>query len=292
MTLSADLAGPILAACRQFEASLAGAWSKAFGTPTEMPAARMEELAYAGPDPQWQAAGLVLLFHIGDSAAVAVLAEQSGLIPDWAKSREVAAQQRLAQLANELGAAIFPEGLHPERCRGGYVDNLAEAIARGSIDSNATSLQCELTSGEKGGLVRLIWPATTADAILAQSPDREGAGRETVSQSAGREPTDGGDFEQNLSQLPAYIRSLLRISVPVSVHLATTRQPVSRVLNIGPGSIIQFSKNCEHPLTLCVGNQPIAAGQAVKVGEKFGLKLSSMALPGERFLALRRKSGS
>jgi flagellar motor switch/type III secretory pathway protein FliN len=64
------------------------------------------------------------------------------------------------------------------------------------------------------------------------------------------------------------------------------------VLNIGPGSIIQFEKNCEQPLTLCVGNQPVAQGEAVKVGEKFGIKLTSMVLPGEKFIALRGKPKS
>ena len=64
----------------------------------------------------------------------------------------------------------------------------------------------------------------------------------------------GDDFElaQRLTQLPGYSRSLLRIQVPVVAMLATTRQPVSRVLELAPGTILHFSKPCDEPLSLYV----------------------------------------
>ena len=36
-------------------------------------------------------------------------------------------------------------------------------------------------------------------------------------------------------------------------------------------------------LDLETGNQSIAVGEAVKVGDKFGLRITSMVLPDERF---------
>jgi len=88
-------------------------------------------------------------------------------------------------------------------------------------------------------------------------------------------------------QLPNYTRSLLKIRVPLSVTLATKKQPVGQILELGPGSIIQFEKSCEEMLDLNVGNLAIARGEAVKVGEKFGLRVMSLTLPGERFKAVR-----
>ena len=88
------------------------------------------------------------------------------------------------------------------------------------------------------------------------------------------------------ARLPSYSRSLLRIRVPVTVTLAAKRQPVSRIVELGQGSIIQFEKPCDETLDLQVGGHTIAAGEAVKVGDKFGLRITSIILPGERFLPL------
>jgi flagellar motor switch protein FliN len=91
----------------------------------------------------------------------------------------------------------------------------------------------------------------------------------------------------SVSDLPIYSRSLLRIQVPVVVTLAQKRQPLGRVIELGPGSIIHFDKSCEEMLDLEVGGLPVAHGEAVKVGDKFGLRITSIILPGERFQPLR-----
>ncbi len=92
-----------------------------------------------------------------------------------------------------------------------------------------------------------------------------------------------------LASLPPYARSLLRIRVPVMVTLATTRLSLKRILQLGPGSIVPLEKSCEEPLTLQVGNHDLAVGEAVKVGDKFGLRINSMVMPEEKFLAIRGK---
>jgi flagellar motor switch/type III secretory pathway protein FliN len=84
---------------------------------------------------------------------------------------------------------------------------------------------------------------------------------------------------------------LLKIKVPVVASLATTKLPVGRIVEIGPGSIIQFNQSCEQPLSLAVGDHEFAVGEAVKVGEKFGLRITSMVMPDERFLSVRGKRG-
>lgn len=90
-------------------------------------------------------------------------------------------------------------------------------------------------------------------------------------------------LDEGLGKLPHYSRSLLRIRVPVIVTLADQRQPVSRIIELKPGSMIQFNKMCDEMLSLQVGNQTIAEGEAVKVGDKFGLRVMSMCMPAEKF---------
>ena len=94
------------------------------------------------------------------------------------------------------------------------------------------------------------------------------------------------ELNERLAHLPPYTRSLLRVEVPVRVTLADTNLPLKRILELGPGSIIPFAKSCEEPLILSVGNYDVAVGEAVKVGDKFGLRITSMVMPREKFFPL------
>jgi flagellar motor switch protein FliN len=98
------------------------------------------------------------------------------------------------------------------------------------------------------------------------------------------------DLDERLAHLPSYTRSLLRISVPIRVTLAGTSLALKRILELGQGSIIPFAKSCEEPLTLSVGNYDVAVGEAVKVGDKFGLRITSMVMPKERFHPLGQEN--
>ncbi len=96
-------------------------------------------------------------------------------------------------------------------------------------------------------------------------------------------PAGDGTERGWLKCLPPYSRSLLKIRVPVTVTLAETRRPIGDILEIVPGSILQFEKMCDETLSLEVGNHKIAEGETVKVGDKFGLRITSMVMPEERF---------
>jgi flagellar motor switch protein FliN len=83
-------------------------------------------------------------------------------------------------------------------------------------------------------------------------------------------------IDAELDRLPAYSRGLLQILVPVRVTLASQRKCVQEIIELGPGSIVKFDKTCDEPLDLCIGDRPIAQGEVVKVGDKFGLKISGL----------------
>lgn len=100
---------------------------------------------------------------------------------------------------------------------------------------------------------------------------------------------DAGPEHAALGALPNYAKSLLRIKVPVVVTLAAKKQPVGRIVELGPGSIIQFDKSCEEMLEMHVNHQLVGEGEAVKVGDKFGIRLTSLVVPGERFKPVRKE---
>src|SRR4029078_1838602 len=115
--------------------------------------------------------------------------------------------------------------------------------------------------------------------------------REAALEGASKNAGEEYELAQRLAQLPAYARSLLRIQVPLVVTLASTRQPTSRVLDLAPGTILHFAKPCDDPLTVSVGHCDVAVGETVKVGDKFGLRVTSMLMPEEKFEQVGRKKG-
>jgi flagellar motor switch protein FliN len=90
--------------------------------------------------------------------------------------------------------------------------------------------------------------------------------------------------------LPLYSRSLLKVKVPVIVTLATKKQLVGKIVELVPGSIIQFEKACDEMLELEISGHAIAQGECVKVGDKFGLRVTSLILPEERFHSLAERA--
>ena len=83
--------------------------------------------------------------------------------------------------------------------------------------------------------------------------------------------------------LPSYTRSLLKIKVPVMVTLAAKKQTLAQITELAPGSIIAFDKPCEELLVMEAAGHKVALGEAVKVGDKFGLRIRQLVLPDERF---------
>ncbi|WP_237607456.1 FliM/FliN family flagellar motor C-terminal domain-containing protein [Roseimaritima sediminicola] len=78
---------------------------------------------------------------------------------------------------------------------------------------------------------------------------------------------------------PTHRDHVLNLKAPVSVTLARKRLALDGVLNIVPGTMLMFDKTCDEPLELEVGGHPLATGEAVKIGDKFGLRIRALGRP-------------
>jgi flagellar motor switch protein FliN len=85
------------------------------------------------------------------------------------------------------------------------------------------------------------------------------------------------------------IRRILQLYVPIIVRLAGKIMPLGEIMQLQPGAIIEFSKVIGEDLDLMINNKCIGGGQAVKVGEKFGLKVTQIATIDKMILALGGK---
>ncbi|MCC6126752.1 MAG: FliM/FliN family flagellar motor switch protein [Pirellulales bacterium] len=232
--------------------------------------------------------GLAILFMVGSAAAALVLPESSTLVPPWCAAPDATGESKLATLAQELGMNLLPEAFMPEDFKTARVDDLAAALVRGGMSENAAAIALNLSTPEgKRGTARLIWPlakpSMMIEAALEAKPEPKPAAASQGAVEHKPQPRPAQVKSPSIRALPNYAKSLLKIRVPVVVTLAEKKQSLGQIVEMGPGMIIQFEKSCEEMLELEVGDRKIAAGEAVKVGDKFGIRIASIVLPEERF---------
>jgi len=64
--------------------------------------------------------------------------------------------------------------------------------------------------------------------------------------------------------------------VPVMVVLAEQEMAIKSILEISAGTIVEFSVPFDAELELRVANQTIGRGNAIKIGENFGLRITAI----------------
>lgn len=80
---------------------------------------------------------------------------------------------------------------------------------------------------------------------------------------------------------------LLDIELDVSIELGRTNLSIKRVLEMGPGSIVELDRMAGEPVDLLVNNKVVAKGEVVVVDENFGIRIVSLVSPEERIRSLR-----
>jgi flagellar motor switch protein FliN/FliY len=86
--------------------------------------------------------------------------------------------------------------------------------------------------------------------------------------------------------MPRDAATILKLRVPVIVRIGHRPMKMDDVLSLGPGAIIELSQASERPLDLMVANKVIGHGNAVKIGENFGIKVLDIGTPTERVQAI------
>ena len=78
------------------------------------------------------------------------------------------------------------------------------------------------------------------------------------------------------------LQLILDIPLKVTVELGRTKMPVSELLNLTQGSVIELNKLAGEPMEVLVNDKLIARGEAVVVNEKFGVRLTDIISPEDR----------
>ena len=288
--LTPEFAPEVVAACQAGAEEAAGALSRSLDAEFTLSVGEASSYRPDTAPEGFDGAGLAVLMKFGDVGVTALLPEASGLLPDWYANPDPTGTSKLSTLAQELSMLLVPETLLAEDFKAARVESCSAALASAGVADDATLVPLELSAGDKTAQLSLIWPVASPDGLLPDVAEEEVLAATVPTKADGSRPSAANQNQQDFSQLPGYFRSLLRIELPVHVVLATKKESLKDVVELASGSIIKFNKSCDEMLHLQVGDQPVAVGEAVKVGDKFGFRVSHMVMPDEHFVKVEPKT--
>ena len=85
---------------------------------------------------------------------------------------------------------------------------------------------------------------------------------------------------------PNRLDLLLDVPLNLSVELGRNRMSIEKVLGLQGGSILELDKVAGEPLDILLNGKLVARGEAVVVGEKFGVRITQIVSPTERLARL------
>lgn len=88
------------------------------------------------------------------------------------------------------------------------------------------------------------------------------------------------DNSNSMAEGHAPMDLLMDIPLKVTVELGRRKMTISEVLALGPGSVVELSKTAGEPLDIYVNDRLVARGEAVMVGDRYGVRITEVFTPG------------
>lgn len=227
--------------------------------------------------PETDQPGLLVSIEVDGGVLLAAIPETLPL-PAWYTQPDMEQKSRLGTLAMEWSMNCLP----PDMAANGFateaVLNLRAAMIGCQPAPEGLGL-CVLGSRSGADPVPVFWlagpfargpGAIAAPAPVSSSPPAPVASPPPA--AAAPRPAPPARAPKG----PGPLHRLLNIRVKLIVQLAEKKIEMSQLMALGPGAIVTFEKSCEDLLELYVNNQLYCRGEAVKIGEKFGLKISEV----------------
>ncbi len=289
--LTSEIASEVVAACQAGAEEAAGALGRSLDGEFALSVGEAGSYQSDSTPEGFDGPGLAILLKFGDVGFAALIPESSGLLPGWYADPDPTGESKLSTLAQELSMLLVPETLFADAFEAKRVEQLGAAVSAAGVEEGAALVPLQVTSGDSTAQLTLIWPLSSPDALYPAEEAPEETTKESPAEATDAQPvanpaveTSSSDELQDFANLPAYTQSLLKVNVPVHVVLATKKENVKGIVDLAPGSIVKFEKSCEEMLHLFVGNQIFAEGEAIKIGDKFGFRVSSIEMPHEHFM--------
>ena len=264
----------VIAHCQANIAALADSLGRCFGRSYRIEAGESGVWSPMDVPPEFQSPGIVDLVQVG-AQGMAVLLSEALSPPDWSANLDDDKNARLETLTREWSANLAPAEFETEKHRSLVVPNLAEAVnemvpADWAVQLELIVFDANETTEAPIGKLLVVWP------LASPNFDRESGEPAPVSNQSDTAPT--------MTETPTPVTAvdplsrLRQLPVQISVRLAEKKISLSQLLSITPGMLIMFNKSCEDLLDLYVSNSCYCRGEAVKIGENFGLKVNQVGV--------------
>lgn len=80
---------------------------------------------------------------------------------------------------------------------------------------------------------------------------------------------------------------LLDVPLNITIELGRAQMSIRKILEMGPGSILEMDRFSGEPVDLLVNGKVVARGEVVVVDENFGIRIVSLVTPEERLKFLK-----
>jgi flagellar motor switch protein FliN len=80
---------------------------------------------------------------------------------------------------------------------------------------------------------------------------------------------------------------LLDVELQASLRFGSREMPLGKILDLGPGDVVQLDRQVADPVDLIVGDKIVAHGEVVLVNGNFGLRVTAVAAPEKRLESIR-----
>lgn len=255
--------------------SLAESLSLCFDSPYRFALGESNRYDQANLPADFAGAGLAALFEI-DGEACAILVPESLPLPDWFPSPSESQTARLETLVTEWGLNLFPDDQEPTRTAARRVSELMKFTQACGPADGATFLTVSVSdsAGQSHGRMLLVWPLVEAQFPSDVQPAASPPEKNEIPPEP--EESEAGELDWAPAVPVDPLARLRKLPVQVSVRLAEKKITVSQLLTVTSGSLLTFNRSCEDLLDLYVNNAIYCRGEAVKIGENFGLKINQV----------------
>ncbi len=225
--------------------------------------------------------GLCVIFKPHGAGGYLITIPKMLPLPEWYLEPDESQQSRLQTLGMEWSYGMLPEGFQ----EGGYStlvsNDLYTAVSWSGTNDQTQMLEIQLVDEQgESASQESLWVIGPLETPPLGDEENEVEDEAAVDEGSPEAVSNGESPVAD--DLIHRIRRLMPMTVNVSVRLAEKKIGLEQLQNLSPGTLITFPKSCDDLLDMYVNNKLYAQGEAVKIGEKFGLKVNEVGTVKER----------
>lgn len=93
-------------------------------------------------------------------------------------------------------------------------------------------------------------------------------------------PENNRHQENELPAAKTEALALLRdVEVELTLEIGRRRMKIADVIKLGPGQMVELDKQAGEPLELLVNGRLVGRGEAVVVGDRYGIRITEIMTP-------------